>query len=100
MKSEVGWQYIFGHLVGWSVNLGMVWGAADVFDREVVRRSVRRIAWIEGWAFMEMSPIEIDGTHFCLQRLTENFLAEINFYFVSLISQLTQSLSGAVLLNV
>ena len=47
-----GWRYIFSHVVGWSVNLTLVLWAADVFNREVIERSARWIAWIEELAFV------------------------------------------------
>jgi hypothetical protein len=42
-----------GLIVGWVVNLGLVLWGADVFNREVVERSVRIIHWIESKFFVK-----------------------------------------------
>lgn len=48
---RAGW--LGGLIVGWLVNLGLVLWAADVFNREVVERSVRIIQWIESKVFVK-----------------------------------------------
>jgi peptidoglycan/LPS O-acetylase OafA/YrhL len=39
--------YAFGLLAGWAINLAIVLWAADIFTREVDKRIVRLISWIE-----------------------------------------------------
>lgn len=50
-KHLSGW--LGGLIVGWVVNLGLVLWGADVFNREVVERSVRVIQWIESKVFIQ-----------------------------------------------